>query len=89
MSDKSCKNCNKYDNCTLLSCALTAITNFHEHGFYCCDFEPKKKTVKLYRYTYDELGTIEQTKWTSDPFTEYRGEWEWDLLKTETKEIQI
>ena len=48
--DKSCKNCIKRDNCTLLSCALTAITNFHEHGFYCCDYEPKNKTVKLYAY---------------------------------------
>ena len=54
--DKSCKNCIKRDNCTLLSCALTAITNFHEHGFYCCDYEPKNKTVKLYAYLKEDDG---------------------------------
>jgi len=44
--------------------------------------------VKLYRYTYQEKGTIEQTNWTTGIHEEYLTRWR-KLLKTEEKEIQI
>jgi len=52
---KSCKNCSKYDNCCLASFAK-GITKAH---WYCCDYEPKKKKVKMYAYLKEDDGYYE------------------------------
>jgi len=87
MIDKSCKNCIKQKECILPN-SVTRVGILNPSEFYCSLFEPKKKTVKLYRYTYQEKGTIEQTNWTTGIHEEYLTRWR-KLLKTEEKEIEI
>jgi len=88
MSEKSCKNCSKVKNCGMYLYAMAIGITRDDQGWHCSDYEPKKKTVKLFRYTYQEKGTIEQTNWTTGIHEEYLTRWR-KLLKTEEKEIQI
>ena len=82
--DKSCINCK-----IKATCALEIFTrDFKERNWYCCDYEPKKKTVKMYRYTYEDNGRIEQSTWTTDLHEECLTRWR-ALLKTEVKEVEI
>jgi len=80
---KSCKSCE-----LKATCALEIFTkDFKERNWYCCDYEPKKKTVKLYRYTYaNDSHDVFQSDWMSTAFGGYcMGE----LLKTEEKEVEV
>jgi len=86
--EKSCKNCRREEGCRL---AAYAWGDFGDVPLeYCSLFEPKKKTVKLFRYTYDYNSIIYQSEWTSENEELY-----FELnthkkpLKTEEKEIQI
>jgi predicted RNA-binding Zn-ribbon protein involved in translation (DUF1610 family) len=52
--------------------------------------EKKKRTVTLYRYTWDTGGCIFQTEWKNFPAELYLGRSEsWRLLKTESKNVEI
>ena len=89
MSDKSCKNCKFVDDCTMHTYAKHAgVIDKGYENWGCSDFEPKKKTVKLYRYTYEDNGRIEQSTWTTDLHEECLTRWR-ALLKTEVKEVEI
>lgn len=54
-------------------------------------YEPKvNKTVTLYRYTYKQYsGSIIESNYVSISWDEYHGFGVWELLKTESKEIEI
>ena len=53
---------------------------------YCSLFEEKKKTITLYRYTYEDDGEVWISNWTSKQRGLPRG---CSVLKTETKEIDL
>ena len=85
---KSCLICSKYDKCQVRS--ICAGTHVNEIYWYCSDFERKKKTVKLYRYTYTSKdGVIGQTTWTTHKFIDYSSSFDWKLLEKEEKEIEV
>ena len=85
MSEKSCKNCRREDVCRLAEYAWGDFGDVPlEH---CSLFQPKKKTVTLYRYTYaNDSHDVFQSDWMSTAFGGYcMGE----LLKTEEKEVEV
>ena len=53
-TDKSCVNCCR--DCSLLEILDDACYFRTKENWYCCDYEPKEKTLKLYAYLKEDDG---------------------------------
>jgi len=87
--EKSCKNCSLYqgNSCEIFHATEdVAGSGCKADEFYCSLFEEKKKTITLYRYTYEDDGEVWISNWTSKQRGLPRG---CSVLKTETKEIDL
>ena len=82
---KNCKNCKDYDECGICG-YVGGLVNVDADRFHCSLFEEKKKTITLYRYTYEDDGEVWISNWTSKQRGLPRG---CSVLKTETKEIDL
>jgi len=81
---KSCLNCKRLNGCNINK-AVVSLDTVNE-TFWCCYFKEKKKTITLYRYTYEDDGEIWISNWTSKQRGLPRG---CSVLKTETKEVEL
>ena len=84
-TNKSCKNCEDYDECGICG-YVGGLEDVDADRFHCSLFEEKKKTITLYRYTYEDDGEVWISNWTSKQRGLPRG---CSVLKTETKEIDL